>query len=104
MICGYGSCSIDGIVSNADSFDWQNTVFSVGSLGLRPVVCCVFSAVCVVPGVVCDNSVPEGVGCSTVSKNGSHEASCKVGFKCSLTEINIDKVLSFVVVFEVEAF
>ena len=58
MICGYGSWSIDWVVSNSDSLYWDHWVFGTWALGLGPVVGCISTAVCVVPGVVCHNGVP----------------------------------------------
>ena len=72
---------------------------------MGPVVGGVSSTVCVVPGVVGDNSVPEGISCISTSSGtgGSDEASGKVGLEESLAEVDVDKVLAGVVVFEVEA-
>jgi len=99
-----GSRSIKRIVSNADALNSANGVGRVGSLGLGPVVGSISTAVLVVPGVVGDNGVPEGIGGGSVGLDVPNEASSEVGLEESGVEVDPDEVDTFVVVLEVEAF
>ena len=71
---------------------------------MGPVVGSISTAVLVVPGVVGDNGVPEGIGGGSVGLDVPNEASSEVGLEESGVEVNPDEVDTFVVVLEVEAF
>jgi hypothetical protein len=97
--------SIDGVVADAVALYGEDCVFGVGTNGLANVVYSVSAAVCVVPGVICYNCVPK-LAADEVGRAAriNDKAGREVREVLASTEADVDEVLAWVIVLEVEAF
>lgn len=95
--------SINRIVPYPDALDRYHRVLRVGPLALSVVVDCISPTVGIIPGIICNQSVPQLIGGRSHSCQSANEAGREVGLEEAWVEVDVDEVKARIVMLKVEA-